>query len=52
MRDAIPLRMIGQEIIPNNNIICVFFEKINLFQLNKYDQPQQGAAQQSPGLTY
>ena len=39
MRGAIPLRMIGQELIQNNNIICIYiFEKMNLFQLNKYER--------------
>ena len=34
------MRMIGAKLIQNNNIICIFFEKIKLFQLSKYNQWQ------------
>ena len=41
MEGAIQLTVIGWELILNNNIICIFSEKINLFQLNKYNQLQE-----------
>ena len=31
------MRMIGQELIQNNNITCIFLRKFKLFLLNKYD---------------
>ena len=41
MGGAIQLTVFGWELILNNNIICIFSEKINLFQLNKYNQLQE-----------
>ena len=38
MRGPIPQRMIGQELFQNNNLICIFTQKIKLFWLKKYDQ--------------
>ena len=38
---AIQLRMIGWELIQNNNIICIFMRKLTYIQLNKYDPKLQ-----------
>ena len=38
MRGPIPQRMIGQELFQNDNLICIFTQKIKLFWLKKYDQ--------------